>query len=83
MHQHPPKIPLLRSTSSAKAAHIEASRGRIVYDILESFARTAIFPARELDAHNRSPLGRWIHRREPSVGKRGQKPAAEFLVDGA
>jgi hypothetical protein len=33
MHQHPPKIPLLRSTSSANAGHVEASRGRVVYAI--------------------------------------------------
>jgi hypothetical protein len=31
-----PKIPLLRSTSSANTAHVEASSGRIVYDTLGS-----------------------------------------------
>ena len=30
MHQQPPKIPLLRSTNSAKAGHDEASRARAV-----------------------------------------------------
>src|SRR6478609_5468483 len=42
MHQHPPKIPLLRSTSSAKASHVEASRGRIVLGIVESFRARAV-----------------------------------------
>src|SRR5208282_4558451 len=37
MHQHPPKIPLLRSTSSAKASQVEASRGWVVNGIVESF----------------------------------------------
>src|SRR4051812_15892468 len=32
MHQHPPKMPLLRSTSSAKASQVESSSGRTVYD---------------------------------------------------
>jgi hypothetical protein len=27
--QHPPKIPLFRSTSSANASHVDASSGRI------------------------------------------------------
>ena len=33
MHQQPPKIPLLRSTSSAKASQVESSRGRVVNGI--------------------------------------------------
>jgi len=32
-------MPLLRSTISAKASNVEASRGRIVYDIAEPFQR--------------------------------------------
>jgi hypothetical protein len=37
MYQHPPKIPLLRSASSAKASQVEASRGWVVNGIVESF----------------------------------------------
>src|SRR5215469_16744593 len=33
MHQQPPKTPLLRSTTSAKASQVEASRGRTQYAI--------------------------------------------------
>src|SRR5579884_2629523 len=32
-HQHPPKIPLLRSTSSANAGQVEESSGRTVYEV--------------------------------------------------
>src|SRR5690348_13612668 len=40
-----PKIPLFRSTSFAKASGVEASSGRIVYDIIESFrARRGAHP---------------------------------------
>ena len=28
MHQQPPKMPLLASTSAAKAGHVDSSRGR-------------------------------------------------------
>jgi len=31
MHQHPPKMPLLRSTSAANAAHVDWSRAFTVY----------------------------------------------------
>src|SRR6202050_1568391 len=31
MHQHPPKMPLLRSTSAANAAHVDSSRAFTVY----------------------------------------------------
>jgi len=33
MHQQPPKTPLLRSTTSAKASQVEASSGRTQYTI--------------------------------------------------
>ena len=33
MHQQPPKTPLLRSTTSAKASQVEASSGRARYAI--------------------------------------------------
>src|SRR6266568_2060672 len=33
MHQQPPKIPLLRSVSSANAAQVDAPSGRTVYRI--------------------------------------------------
>ena len=31
MHQHPPKMPLLRSTSAANAVHVDSSRAFTVY----------------------------------------------------
>jgi hypothetical protein len=31
MHQHPPKMPLLRSTSAANAGHVDSSRAFTVY----------------------------------------------------
>jgi hypothetical protein len=31
MHQHPPKMPLLRSTSVANAAHVDWSRAFTMY----------------------------------------------------
>jgi hypothetical protein len=31
MHQQPPKMPLLRSTNAANAAHVDSSRALTVY----------------------------------------------------
>src|SRR3954462_11697624 len=60
MHQHPPKIPLLRSTRSAKAAHVEAFSGRTRYDVVDSIrAVTPRRPPRPEAGRARSAWSPW------------------------
>src|SRR5215467_2117272 len=61
MHQQPPKIPLLRSTSSANACHVEESSGRTVYAncVSESFRMPAMASSlASRNVHIRNPRDR-------------------------
>src|SRR5215472_4920111 len=55
MHQQPPKTPLLRSTTSAKASQVEASSGRTQYAIC-SVIDSRIEAARLASGPNSVPL---------------------------
>src|SRR5215469_7211057 len=55
MHQQPPKTPLLRSTTSAKASQVEASSGRTQYAIC-SVIDSSIEAARLASGPNSVPL---------------------------
>ena len=78
MHQQPPKTPLLRSTSAAKASHVDSSSALTVYDgtaTAFSVARRSVRPWTAGGERGRERARRRRHRRRRRIGRCGRRAA--------